>query len=120
MGPGRWNAISETGEVGEAIPLHFRGGCYASGHLAEAGADLVAGEITDYGKPIYSVALIDLKNRKVAGVVQTRTTGQKAALGVKHKTKDFVTWLRLTTMTTSWQLGRMGDLFMPSTSEFMK
>lgn len=83
-------SISETGETGSPIPLKFPGGGYAAGQAVSAGADRVAISLTMNGNPLYRVALIDLKQGVVSGVVQTRSTGQKAKLGSSHFGKDLL------------------------------
>ena len=80
-------SVSEAGDVGEPIALHF-GRAYASGQVVNVGADRVAVSLTWQGKPLYRVALIDLKQRKVDGVIETRSAGQKAKLGTSHFGKD--------------------------------
>ena len=84
-------SISENGKVGDPIPLRFEGGGFAWGQLIAVGADRAAISLTNLGaKTLYRVALIDLKQRRVDGVVQTRSAGQKAELGGSHFGKDIL------------------------------
>jgi hypothetical protein len=83
-------SISETGEVtGSPIILKFEG--YPS-EVIDVGPDHVAMTLANprRGGSLYRVALMDLKERKVDGVIETRSAGEKAGLASGHFGNDLL------------------------------
>jgi len=80
-------SLSEAGEPEEPMAFHL-GGYAAAGQAIGVGADRVAISLVGKNGLRYQVALIDLKQRRLDGVVGTRSAGQKTKLGITHFNKD--------------------------------
>ena len=78
------SVVASAASVDKPIALDFGRGAFASGQVVNVGADRVAVPLTNGGVPLHRVALIDLRQPKVDGVVGTRGAGEKAKLGSSH------------------------------------
>ncbi len=82
--------ISETGDVASPIPLNLGRNAKAGGQVVGVGRDHIAISLTNATDILYRVAIIDIKQGRMDGIVQTRTGGDKARLGAKHFGKDLL------------------------------